>query len=42
MTLVMSTLFETKTYINIFTKGKVREEDINFESDRTSSKTEKI
>ena len=42
MTLIMPTLFETKKAFKPIATGKVRDENINFESDRTSSILEKM
>ena len=42
MTLVMQTLFETKKAFKPIATGKVRDENTNFESDRTSSILEKM
>ena len=42
MTLVVPTLFETKKIFKPIATGKVSDENINFESDRTSSMSEKI
>ena len=42
MTLVVPTLFETKKMFKSIAADKVSDENINFESDRTSSMSEKI
>ena len=41
MTLVMATLFKIKKIFKSIAAGNVRDENINFESDRTSSMSEK-
>ena len=42
MTLVIPTFFETQKVFKPIATGKVRDENINFESDRSSSMSEKI